>query len=237
MSRFDAVTNFTPPSSPAPSGPKDIVRLGYDRASYEYRGPRQSVPIPDYDAWLDDLVPRLPRPACVLDLGCGCGLPVAKRLVRTFDVTGIDISQVQIQRARILVQRAKFILGDMTAVDFPEGCFEAIVALYSLIHVPVEQQEALFGRMRRWLRPGGYLLATVGNTEWTGTESDWLGIKGVTMYWSQADEDTYLGWLAKLGFETLWTKFIPEGDRGHTLILARVPGDPAGAPSGTGETP
>ena len=69
MSRFDAVTRFNPPSNPAPASPKDIVRLGYDRASYEFRGPRQSAPIQDYDAWLDDLVPRLPRPAC--DVGHG----------------------------------------------------------------------------------------------------------------------------------------------------------------------
>ena len=31
----------------------------------------------------------------------------------------------------------------------------------------------------------------------------------------------YAGWLADLNFELLWTRFIPEGDGGHTLLLAK----------------
>jgi len=41
------------------------------------------------------------------------------------------------------------------------------------------------------------------------------------MYWSHADRETYLAWLAKAGFEVVWTRFIPEGDSGHTLLLAK----------------
>jgi hypothetical protein len=52
----------------------------------------------------------------------------------------------------------------------------------------------------------------------TGTEADWLGAE---MYWRHTDEATYRQWLADLQFELLWTRFIPEGDGGHTLLLAK----------------
>ena len=41
------------------------------------------------------------------------------------------------------------------------------------------------------------------------------------MYWSQADEATDLQWLARLGLEVVFKRFVPEGDGGHTLVLAR----------------
>ena len=44
------------------------------------------------------------------------------------------------------------------------------------------------------------------------------------MYWSHADQATYLAWLDDAGFDALWIRFIPEGDGGHTLLLARKAG-------------
>ena len=82
------------------------------------------------------------------------------------------------------------------------------------LHDPVGVLE----KIHRWLKPGGYLLATVGSGAWTGIEDDW---HGAPMYWSHADRDTYLRWLEELGFRILWTRFIPEGSGGHTLLFAR----------------
>src|SRR5205823_11044391 len=66
-------------------------------------------------------------------------------------------------------------------------------------------------------RSSDLLLATVGSAAWTGIEDDW---HGAPMYWSHADRDTYLRWLEELGFRILWTRFIPEGSGGHTLLFA-----------------
>src|SRR5207245_9674708 len=76
---------------------------------------------------------------------------------------------------------------------------------------------------------GGYLLATVGSGSWTGTEDDWLG---APMYWSHADRATYVAWLEQTGFEVLWTRFIPEGTGGHTLIFAKARTLPSPASGG-----
>lgn len=154
----------------------------------------------------------------VLDLGCGCGMPATEILAERFLVTGVDISPVQIERARRLVPAAQFMCRDMSEVEFPPENFGAIVSFFAIIHLPVEEQQNMVRKLSRWLRPGRYLLVTVGTRAWTGTEDNW---HGAPMYWSHADRETYLGWLNEAGFEVLWTQFIPEGDSGHTLLLAK----------------
>jgi len=154
----------------------------------------------------------------VLDLGCGCGVPATAILAERFAVTGVDISAVQIERARRLVPAGRFLCKDMTNVEFPPESFRAIVSFLAIIHVPIEEQRGVFRKLSRWLRPGGFLLATVGFRAWTGTEDNWHGAR---MYWSHADRQTYLAWLQEAGFQVLWTRFIPEGTSGHTLLLAK----------------
>ena len=99
-----------------------------------------------------------------------------------FAVTGVDISSVQIERARNFVPRAEFVCADMTEVDFPAESFAAIVSLYAIIHIPLDEQPALFAKLFEWLQPEGYLLVTVGNRAWTGVEENWLDVTGATMF-------------------------------------------------------
>jgi SAM-dependent methyltransferase len=206
--------------------PKAVVREGYDRISFEYRddagrGPSKGQPMgrPDYESWLGEVMPLLKAGDPVLDLGCGCGVPATALLARQFAVTGVDLSPVQIARARRLVPAAHFQCADMSLLKLPAGSFAAVVSFYAIIHVPLDEQPGILRNIGRWLRPGGYLLATVGYGGWTGTQDDWLG---APMYWSHADRATYIAWLKETGFEVQWTRFIPEGTGGHTLVLART---------------
>jgi len=59
--------------------PKEIVRAGYDVISRIYRGDEEGEDCAHYHAWLDELEPLLAPGSPVLDLGCGCGVPVARR--------------------------------------------------------------------------------------------------------------------------------------------------------------
>lgn len=199
--------------------PKEIVRTGYDRASEAYRRDDDPAAEAAYAGFLEEILRLVPSGSRVLDLGCGAGVPASRLLATRFRVLGVDSSAVQVGRARALVPEAEFRQADMTMVDFPPASFAAIVCLYGVIHVPLEEQPALFVRMARWLRPAGYLLVTVGHEAWTGTEDDWLG-SGATMAWSHADEATYLDWLAGAGFRILRRTFVPEGPDGHVLLLA-----------------
>jgi SAM-dependent methyltransferase len=197
--------------------PKEIVRAGYDLVSEAYRPDDASDE--RYDEWLEELALSLPVGGGVLDLGCGSGVPAVRWLLgHGFEVRGVDLSPVQVARARRLFPRADIRCEDMTELQLPEASLDAVVALYSIIHVPVAEQPTLFGSIHRWLRPGGMLLAIVGATEGTGSEDDWLG---APMYWSHADRDTYLTWLSEIGFELRWHRFVPEEEGGHTLLLVR----------------
>ena len=200
---------------------KDIVREGYNKVSYAYRSDDHGESMSDYMVWLSELIPLLSLESTILDLGCGCGVPVAQTLAQNFGITGVDISPVQIGRAEKLVPPAQFICADMTEIDFPPRAFDAIVSFFAIIHVPLEEQPRLFSNLYRWLKSDGYFMLAVGSESWTGTEVDWMGVSGAKMYWSHADTETYIHWLGEIGFDICWSKFIPEGDGGHVLILAK----------------
>jgi len=215
------------PRRPGPNAAKRLVRDGWDRASTFYRGEGASADVYGHDsrdhrAWLRPVMEGLPRGAAVLDLGCGVGVPDAALLATRFAVTGVDISPVQIERAKRLVPRATFVRADMTQVEFPAGTFGAVVCLYALIHVPLKEQRPLLERIHRWLARPGWLVVITGHEAYEGTEDDWLG-SGAPMYWSHADASTYRGWFEELGFEVIDQRLVPEGASGHELFLLRVP--------------
>lgn len=199
--------------------PKEIVRTGYDAVSLAYRSDDEGDG--EYGDWLEELAQELPAEGRVLDLGCGCGIPSDRWLVdHGFDVTGVDFSSVQIERARTLVAGATFVLADIASVELPPNSFDAVIALYSIFHLPLEEQRALLGSVRRWLNEGGLFLVILPAGEWTGTEENWLGA-GATMWWSQERPDVYESWLADAGFTTRRRRFVPEEPgKGHDLVLA-----------------
>lgn len=209
-----------------PQEQKQIVRQGYNTLSYAYRNDDTPEDHEDYVAWIAQLAVRLPEQSPVLDLGCGCGLPATKLLARRFVVTGVDFSEVQIARARQLVPAASFLCADIAALAFPRETFLAVVSFYTIIHLPLAEQPELFKRIADWLQPGGYFLATVGHDAWTGTEEAFLGVAGGKMCWSHADEATNVRWLQEAGLQVRWTRFIPEGASGHTLVFAQKPDTP-----------
>ena len=217
----------------ASEDPRQVVRRGYDALSARYDehsgGPAK------YQAWLGELRERIPAGRAVLDLGCGSGLPVARDLAAAgYRVTGADISDVQIRRARELVPEAEFVRADVTAIDLAPASFDAVVCLYVLIHLPLEDQPPLLSRIASWLRPGGLLLATTGYRAWTGVDENWLD-GGVPMWWSQADAATYRSWITRAGLAVEREEFVPEGDSGHALFWASRPARPVlqpGRPSG-----
>jgi 2-polyprenyl-3-methyl-5-hydroxy-6-metoxy-1,4-benzoquinol methylase len=201
---------------------RDVVRLGYDALSYRYR--EDDAPEGRYAPWLADLRARVPRAGTVLDVGCGCGVPVARSLAEAgYQVTGVDISDVQIDRARRLVPAASFLRADVSTVEFRAESFDAVVCLYALFHLPLAEQPPILRRIRTWLRPSGWLLVMTGQEAWTGMEEGWLG--GQTpMWWSHADAATYRSWLDEAGLEVTAQEFVPEDDGGHALFWARRSG-------------
>jgi SAM-dependent methyltransferase len=204
---------------------RDLVRRGYDSISLAYRSDEgdahgtSAEDVSRYAGWVADLAALLRPGARVVDLGCGAGIPATRELAtHGLQVLGVDFSAVQLRRARRLVPGAGLIQADMTALQLRPASADAVVSFYALIHVPVADQQALFPRIRDWLRPGGYFLATVGATRWTGTKR----YLGADMFWDHADTGTYLRWFEEARLTPLWDRYVPEGGSGHALILARA---------------
>ena len=197
--------------------PKRIVQEGYDQLSSRYRTHYEQLSPDRYSDWLTALANLLPVKASILELGCADGIPTARFLSQQFDYLGVDLSPVQIQQARINVPQARFEIADMASLSFPGCSFDAIIALYSLIHLPVAEQPNLIKNIYQWLRPGGYVLCTVGASEWTGTDSNW-NRSGASMYWSHTDAATYQSWFIGTGFTLLDSYFVAEGNGGHTYF-------------------
>lgn len=206
-----------------PHQQKEVVRRGYDKLSYAYRADDTPDDYEDYARWVRILTDRLPARSPVLDIGCGCGLPATKLLAESFEVTGVDFSEVQIDRARRLVLAARFVCGEIAEQTFPAESFSAVVSFYAIIHMPLDEHPGLFRKITQWLRPSGCFLATLGHTAWTSTEEAYLGVAGGKMCWSHADEATNVRWIEEAGLRVHWTEFVPEEDSGHSLVFAQKP--------------
>ena len=184
--------------------PKHLVEKGYDQIAPRYL--KWSTPSPARMGYLQKLLERLPPRAQVLELGCGAGIPCTQILTQQAQVTGIDISATQIELAKQHVPNAVLWQADMMSLTFSPGTFDAIVAFYSIIHLPRAEQPILINRLSGWLRPGGYLLMNLGTANDPGSiEPDWLG---TAMYWSSYDVQTNQEMIRRAGFTILETEIL-----------------------------
>lgn len=186
---------------------KEIVRKGYDTIAHEYLAIRNKGYGADIQL-LNELVERLPKGARVLDLGCGAGVPVTRFLDRHFEVTGVDFSETQLSLARELVPGATFVLKDMTELDLPASCFDAITSYYAIIHVPRKYHRDLLTNFHRMLKPSGLALLNLGRGDQDDvTDEDYHGAR---MYWSHYDADTNIKMVQEYGFEMVWHKLVED---------------------------
>ncbi len=214
---------------------KEIVAAGYDDLGDAYLEWASQIVDDPRDRMTAAFEARLAPDSRVLDLGCGAGVPT-RRLARRFSVTGIDASAAQIEAARRNVPEATFVQADLAEIDFPAGSWDGVTAFYSISHVPREEHEALFRRIRTWLRPGGLFLATLGATDSPDWEGDWLGRQ---MFFSAFDADTNRRLLATAGFRLLIDEVLatnePEGSIDFLWVLATRPEEPVPASASSAE--
>jgi SAM-dependent methyltransferase len=205
--------------------PKQIVAAGYDAMAERYLAwsdLRPSAARLRYLALADELIPA---GADVLELGCGAGIPMTATLAAGRTLTGVDISAVQIELARANVRSATFLHADLTALDMPPASFDAVVAFYSLTHVPRAEHAALFGRIRSWLRPGGLFLASLGVEDAPDDiEADWLG---VDMFFSHFSARVNRRLIAEAGLLIERADVVAEPEDRHDArflwVVARAP--------------
>jgi SAM-dependent methyltransferase len=207
--------------------PKRIVADGYDTIAERYLAWSDLRPSPTRLRYLD-LALELIRPGSdVLELGCGAGIPMTAALADGRTVTGVDISETQLEMARRNVPGATFIEADMTTLAFEQASFDAVVAFYSLTHVPRDEGAELIERIRGWLRPGGLFVASMGADDEPGdVDADWLG---VDMYFSHFDAKANRRLVARAGFVIDRADVAVEPEDRHDArflwVVARAPSD------------
>ena len=94
----------------------------------------------------------------VADVGCGPGRITAHLRSLGVDAFGIDLSPRMIEVARREHPGLPFEVGSMTQLDLADDALAALIAWYSIIHVPDDAIGAVLAGFRRVLRPGGLLL-------------------------------------------------------------------------------
>jgi SAM-dependent methyltransferase len=107
----------------------------------------------------------------VLDLGCGAGRHAFEALRRGAHVVALDTDESELRQVTNMFAAmgeageipapgsARTVAGDATAMPFPDGSFDRVIAAEVLEHIPADQ--AAMNEIGRVLRPGGMAAITV----------------------------------------------------------------------------
>jgi SAM-dependent methyltransferase len=110
--------------------------------------------------------------SAVLDVGCGAGSNVLFLARHGFEAHGVDLSPGAVRAARARAHEANapvdVRVGDVLALDFPDGRFEGLVDNGCFHTVPIRRRRDYAREVGRVLRPeGGFVLSWVAR-EHTG---------------------------------------------------------------------
>ena len=135
----------------------DAVRTMFDRIAPVYDAMNRVM-----TAGLDVRWRRLTAAASVrpgdrvLDAACGTGdLAISDRKAGAGKVTGIDFSERMLERARRKDTSIEWLQGDLLALPFADGTFDAATVGFGVRNVA--DLELALRELRRVLRPGGRL--------------------------------------------------------------------------------
>jgi SAM-dependent methyltransferase len=169
-------------------------------------------------AWLDRFAAPLPQGAAILDIGCGCGEPIARHLIETgYMLTGVDSSPAMIELCRSRFPKQTWAVADMRRLDLGRR-FDGILAWDSFFHLRRQDQRAMFPVFRAHAAAKAALMFTSGprDGEATGT------FQGEPLYHASLAPEEYRALLDRHGFEVVAHASEDPGCGGHTIWLARL---------------
>ena len=190
---------------------KNTVRQGYDQMADDYLSWAQSKPSSRIK-YTELLLQHLPPSSRVLELGCGAGEPVTKRLTEhqnVAEVTANDISPRQIELAKAKCPSATFLQADMTALQFDPETLDAVACFFALFHLPRDEHKPMLERIHSWLKKGGCLVASLGASDDEGSHGDFHGAE---MFWSSYGVEGNKTLLRDVGFELMHAEVLEGSD-------------------------
>jgi SAM-dependent methyltransferase len=113
---------------------------------------------PLFEAVLERLDP--PPGTALLDAGCGSGLFAELAAERGVRVNGLDAAPGLIAYAGRRVPAGQFTVGELEALPYPDGAFDAVTAFNSVFYAANPRR--VIAEMARVTGPGGHVVVTVG---------------------------------------------------------------------------
>lgn len=158
----------------------------------------------------------------VADVGCGPGHVTAHLRELGVDAFGIDLSPVMIDVARRDHPGLRFEVGSMTDLNLADASVTALLAFWSLIHVPDDAIPAVLGHFRRVLRPGGPLLLGFHIGDESRLKTRGYGGHPMKVHVHRRRPDQVTAWLRDAGFTVEAQLLLDlDGSRPGAVLFAR----------------
>jgi SAM-dependent methyltransferase len=158
----------------------------------------------------------------VADVGCGPGQVTAHLHELGVDAFGIDLSPAMIEVARRDHPGLRFEVGSMTDLSLADGSVAALLAFWSLIHVPDEAVPSVLQEFRRVLRPGGPLLLGFHVGDRSRLKTEGYGGHPMNVYVHRRQPARVAAWLHDAGFTVEAHLLLgPDGNSPGAILFAR----------------
>ncbi|WP_237858436.1 class I SAM-dependent DNA methyltransferase [Pseudomonas sp. PGPR81] len=170
--------------------------------------------------WIERFRSLLQPSSTVLDLGCGCGQPVARYLIEaSMSVVGVDSSAHMIALCTARFPSQHWLQADMRTLKLNKQ-FAGILAWNSFFHLKPDDQRRMFSVFQHHAAPDALLMFTSGTSL-----GEALGeFAGETLYHASLDPQEYRAQLRNHGFKVLDHIVEDKDSGGLTVWLAcRLP--------------
>ena len=139
---------------------QESVRASYDSvaAAYAEHLHAELVQKPLDRHLLNRFAEELRDRGTAAEIGCGPGHVARYLHDQGVPMLGLDLSPEMVRWATDLNPGVEFRVGDMRALDLPDGSLAGIVAFYSIIHLDPSELGIVFREFRRVLAGTGVLL-------------------------------------------------------------------------------
>ncbi|MGC5032804.1 class I SAM-dependent DNA methyltransferase [Micromonospora sp. DT229] len=157
----------------------------------------------------------------VADVGCGPGHVTAHLRNLGVDAFGIDLSPAMIDLARRDHPDLRFEVGSMTDLQLADASIAALLAFWSLIHIPDDAVPSVLGHFHRVLRPGGPLLLGFHVGDESRLKTQGYGGHPMNVYVHRRQPDRVAAWLRDAGFTIKAQLLIgPDADVPGAILIA-----------------
>lgn len=160
---------------------QDLNRIEnlYDKVAREYaeRFSGEHEKKPKDQEMLHRFAQEIGRRRPAWDFGCGPGQTTQYLTNLGIEISGLDLSERMLERARTIHPEIHFQKGNILELEFGNNSIAGAVALYAIVHFSEEQVSRVFHEVFRVLQPGGIFLLTYHIGEETIHVEEFLGKK------------------------------------------------------------